>query len=181
MGNSRKTLALLFGLGLLVFFSLACTDTTQSERAEPNVGVAASEPEPEPEVGVAASDPEPEPEPASDIAERTETVLLNAFAVDAGDGDLRSPSSFTELLFAEGMEDSLLGYISGSESVGSTAIFTVQLTQDDVTKEELERTAFTIHSLTGEQIEDLMRVEVKTADSRLRGVSNRRDVPILNR
>ncbi|MDP2181386.1 MAG: hypothetical protein Q8K99_02295 [Actinomycetota bacterium] len=117
-------------------------------------------------------EPTPQAEPNSELAKRTEEAALEAFGVD----------SFTELLGAEGMEGSLVPYISGFEVVGGDTVqVTVQLTRNDVAREELERTAFTIHSLTGEQVEDLNRVEVWTADRELYGVSNRRDVPLLNR
>lgn len=136
---------------------------TPAEAPVPETDSVSEEHEPE-------AEPEPEPAAESDVADRAAEAVLTAFGVD----------TFQDILFAEGAEGSLLGYISRWESVGSTAIFTVQLTKTDVTKEELERAAFNIHSLVGQQVEDLDRVEVKTADSELRGISNRRDVPILN-
>ncbi|MDZ4179905.1 MAG: hypothetical protein U1E29_11860 [Coriobacteriia bacterium] len=113
-----------------------------------------------------------DPKPNSDLAKRTEAGVLAAFGAD----------SFTELVGAGGMEDSLIPFIVSFEDAGvDTVKVTVQLTRDSATKEELEQTAFAIHSLTGEQIEDLNRVEVWTADGELYGVSNRWDVPLLNR
>jgi hypothetical protein len=118
---------------------------------------------------------EPTPPAArnSDLAKRTERATLKAFGVN----------SFTKLLGAGGMEDSLVPYISGFEVVGAgdTVKVTVQEPRDRVTREELQRTAFAILSLTGEQIKDLNRVEVWTADGELNGVSNRLEVPMLNR
>lgn len=105
----------------------------------------------------------------NDMAERTNSALLNNYAVN----------SFSELLSTDA--GSMTGLISKIESpTPGTVVITVQIDKNSTTKAELKDTARAIHSLVGMQITDLDRVEVVTADFLLRGVSNRRDIPLLN-
>jgi hypothetical protein len=115
----------------------------------------------------------PQTAPTSDLAKRTKKATLEAFGV----------SSFTKLIFAKGMEGSLIPFISRLEVVGAgdTVKVTVQVPKGEVTQKELDQTAFAILSLTGEKVKDLNRVEVWTADNEMYGVSNRAEVPMLNR
>lgn len=91
--------------------------------------------------------------------------------------------SFTELLTdPDWPADSLTGYIASVESPSSgTVVVTVQVTEDEVTKEELEQLAMQGLNLVGYDNEDLERVEAVTADGLLRGVANRYDSPVLSK
>lgn len=105
----------------------------------------------------------------NNIADRTKTALLNAYGV----------KEFSDLL--PNSPDSLVPLITGFESpTTGTVVIAVQVTKSDTDKDELKSTARAIHSLVGLQVKDLDRVEVVTADQLLRGVSNRRNVPLLN-
>ncbi|MBK5211397.1 MAG: hypothetical protein JJE36_03690 [Coriobacteriia bacterium] len=135
----------------------------------------AAESSPAPEPGEAAkSSPVPdEPTPSaastSDLAKRTETAYLAAFGVD----------SIDKLGELGGVEDTLVPFIVSFEDAGwDTVKVTVQT--NNVTEGELKQTAMAIHSLIGEQIKDLNRVEVWTANGELYGASNRAEVPMLN-
>jgi len=83
------------------------------------------------------------------------------------------------LLGLEGVEDSLVPFIVSFEDVGSGMV-KVTVQTNDVYQEELDDTARAIHSLVGGQVEDLIRVEVWTANGEMWGFSNRGDVPMLN-
>lgn len=83
----------------------------------------------------------------------------------------------TELLST--MPNSLAGYVNGFEDVASDTIeITVQ--KNDVSKADLKAQAQSMFSLVGSDFPELQRVEVVSADRLTRGVSNRRDVPLLN-
>ena len=88
-------------------------------------------------------------------------------------------TSNTEILSQ--LPESVQGYLVSAESpVPGTVVFTAQLSENDVTKAELEQTAMAVLQLVGYTDESLDRVEVVTADSLVRGVANRTDSPLLN-
>ncbi len=112
----------------------------------------------------------PDAPPTSDLAARTQTALLAGYGVN----------SFTDLLST--LPGSLAGTIASIDSPSTgTVVITVQVTKDDTSRSELDAFARASLSLVGQQVPDLDRVEAVTADSLLRGVANRRDIPLLNR
>lgn len=120
----------------------------------------------------APEEPAPQAKPNSDLNKRTKKAVLEAFGVN----------EFIKLYGEKGMDDSLIPYISSMETVGGNTVkVTLQVTKNDVTREELDDTARVILSLSGEKVKDLDRVEVWTADNVLHGISNRWEVPLLNR
>lgn len=137
------------------------------EAAESGPAVSSSEPAqpstpPVPE--------KPKPQPKNDLAKRTEKAYLAAFGVD----------SINKLSGLEGVDDSLIPFIVGFEDVGAGGTVKVTVQTNNVSEGELKDTARAIHSLVGEKVEDLDRVEVWTADGEQYGVSNRWEVPMLN-
>lgn len=77
---------------------------------------------------------------------------------------------------------SIQGFVNGVESPSTgTLVFTVQVTQGEVDKAELERSAMAMLQIIGYDHSDVDRVELVTADSLKRAVANRRDSPLLNR
>lgn len=75
---------------------------------------------------------------------------------------------------------SVQGYLVSAESPSSgTAIFTAQVTSNDVDKEELKQAAMAVLNLVGYENKSLERVEIVTADSLSRGVANRYDSKLL--
>lgn len=75
---------------------------------------------------------------------------------------------------------SVQSYLVSAESPATgTAVFTAQLTEDDVDKSELMQAAMAVLQLVGYSDESLARVEIVTADGLVRGVANRRDSPLL--
>lgn len=116
-----------------------------------------------------SADEPTEAKPNSDLAKRTETAYLAGFGIDSMD----------DLVGLEGVEDSLVPFIVSFEDVGSDTV-KVTVQANDVNQEELDDTARAIHSLVGEEVGDLNRVEVWTANGEMHGVSNRWEVPMLN-
>lgn len=78
--------------------------------------------------------------------------------------------------------ESAQAFVNGVESPSAgTLVFTVQLTEKDIDKEELERSAMAMLNIIGYENKDVERVEIVTADSLKRGVANRYNSPMLNR
>ncbi|AIY01167.1 hypothetical protein ART_1568 [Arthrobacter sp. PAMC 25486] len=91
----------------------------------------------------------------------------------------RGVTSSTELLMAN--PENIQGYLVSAESPSpGTVVFTAQVTKGEVTKAELEQGAMAVLQLVGFDDETLDRVEIKTADSLVRGVANRHDSLLLN-
>jgi len=154
---------------VITYHTFPDTESDKAAESSSVPGVAT----PQAETSSVPGAPKPQAQPSSDLAKRTEKAVLKAFGA----------RSFTALLGKRGMEGSLIPFIAGLEVVGAgdTVKVTVQVTPNETTKKELDRTAFVILSLVGEQVTDLNRVEVWTANNELYGVSNRLEVPMLNR
>lgn len=123
----------------------------------------------------------------SDAAAKAKTAAEGATAAKQAAGQKyfnawltsRGASSSAEVLLQS--PGNVQGYLVSAESPSpGTAVFTAQLTKNDVTKAELEQAAMAVLQLVGYDDESLDRVEIVTADSLLRGVANRHDSPLLN-
>lgn len=88
----------------------------------------------------------------------------------------------TPLEILEFEPTSIQAFVNGVESPSmGTLVFTVQVTENEVDKEELKRSAMAMLQIIGYEHEELDRVELVTADSLKRGVANRYNSPLLNR
>lgn len=117
----------------------------------------------------AKADPSPERTTAKPVtlAADTEKLWLENMMVD-------EPYELLETL-----PDSLAGYVASFDDVASgTVEITVQ--ENNVAKAELEQLSRSVFSLVGTDLPELERVEAVTADRLTRGVTNRREVPLLN-
>lgn len=107
--------------------------------------------------------------PANDIAERTNADLLKQYGV----------TSFGQVLTTS--PDLLAGHIASMKSpVPGDVVITLQLTQSQATKDDLDSFTRGAFLLVGKDIPDLTRLEAETADSLSHGATNRYDLPTLN-
>jgi len=119
----------------------------------------------------ASSSPEPAyssvPAEPSHLAKDVEKAWLENMMVDKP----------VELL--DTLPNSLAGYVTSFEDV-TTGTIEITVQTNDATKAELKKFSQSVFSLVGSDFPDLERVEAVSADKLTRGVTNRREVPLLN-
>ncbi|HCJ55445.1 MULTISPECIES: hypothetical protein [Glutamicibacter] len=77
---------------------------------------------------------------------------------------------------------SVQSYLVSAESPSTgTVVFTAQLTGDDVDQAEVDKAALAVLNLIGFSDDEVDRVEIVTADSKIRGAANRGDSPLLSK